>query len=53
MTRRLIDPRRIWPDPEITDVQHVVEFDPKQGLERAYVFEQPVQGAVNIALPHK
>jgi hypothetical protein len=44
MARRLVDPARIGPDAEITDVQHIVEANSERCLEGEHVLIKTVHG---------
>jgi hypothetical protein len=49
IARRLVDPARIRPNTEVTDMQDVVKPDIKDLLECEHVLVKAVEGSMNIA----
>lgn len=49
LPRRPVDPTRIRPDPEVADLQDVVEANPEDPLEGEDVLVEAVHGSVNVA----
>jgi hypothetical protein len=49
LARGAVDARGVGPDPEVADVQHLVEHHARDGLEREQVGVEPIEGSVGVA----